>query len=185
MQATIDTKWAVLFDLDQTLVLTSAIEHLRQQRAWQQVYLSFSKTQLPPGTSQFLQRVVQVGRLGVVTNTPRPYAEKLLAYHQLQLPVVVAYHDTVQHKPHPQPLLKATEQFGLLPSQCIYIGDTVQDIVAAANAKIIPIALTWDGLLDSQEEIKLAKAFCRNWQEVLTAISGIVRSRPQEAQNAY
>jgi|SRR5713226_2639044 len=176
-----DRKWAILLDLDQTLVLTSTIEHLRRQRAWHQVYLSFSKTMLPPGTRQFIQSALRLGQLGVVTNTPRPYAEKLLAHHQLEIPVVVAYHDTVQHKPHPQPLLKAAEKFCLPPNQCIYIGDAVQDIIAAANAKVFSIALSWDGLLDGQAEIKLARAFCKNWNEVLTAINNIVGSLAKEA----
>lgn len=179
----VERKWAILLDLDQTLILTSAIQHLRQQRAWQQVYRSFSKTMLPPGTRQFIQSASRLGQLGIVTNTPRPYAEKLLAHHRLEIPVVVAYHDTAQHKPHPQPLLKAAEKFCLPPNQCIYIGDAVQDILAAANAKVVPIALTWDGLLDRQEEIKLAKTLCKNWNEVFTAINSIVGNLPMEATN--
>jgi HAD superfamily hydrolase (TIGR01549 family) len=158
----VERKWAILLDLDQTLILTSAIEHLRQQRAWQQAYASFSKTTLPPNTREFIQSASEIGQLGIVTNTPRPYAEKLLAHHRLAIPVVVAYHDTSLHKPHPQPLLKAAEKLRFSSNQCIYVGDAVQDILAAANAKAIPIALTWDGLLDRQEEIKLAKAFCKS-----------------------
>lgn len=47
-------KWGVLLDLDQTLVITDAIEPLRRQRAWFKVYNSFDQTVLPPGTTDFL-----------------------------------------------------------------------------------------------------------------------------------
>ena len=70
-----NTNWAILLDLDQTLVLTSAIQHLRNQRAWQQVYLSFSKTTLPPGTRQFIQKASRLGKLGVVTNYGGPVCQ--------------------------------------------------------------------------------------------------------------
>jgi len=78
-------QWGVLLDLDQTLVLTDAIEPLRRARAWSSVYNSFGKTTLPPGTAEFVARVGQLVKLGVVTTSPRTYAERLLTHHRLQL----------------------------------------------------------------------------------------------------
>jgi hypothetical protein len=81
-------KWGVLLDLDQTLVLTGAMELLRRRRAWSRVYKSFDQTTLPPGTVRFLSKVGELAKLGVVTTSPRTYAERLLAYHGLKLPVL-------------------------------------------------------------------------------------------------
>jgi HAD superfamily hydrolase (TIGR01549 family) len=112
-------KSAVLFDLDETLVLTSAIEPLRRLRRWSKVYASFGQTTLPPGTVDFVARLrglKNVG-LGVVTKSPRPYAEKLLKFHEIEIPVLVAYHDVGRHKPHPEGLLRAAKSLSVPPSQ--------------------------------------------------------------------
>ncbi len=170
-------KWVLLLDLDQTLVLTSALEHLRRKRAWQVVYRSFSKTVLPPGTSQFIEKASRLAHLGIVTTAPRAYAEKLLRHHQLELTVVIAYHDVTRRKPHPEPILKAAERLQVLPNQCIHVGDLVDDIVAAVRAGAVPVGLSWDGSLGGQVEANLARAICRNWNEVLTVIGDLVRPR--------
>src|SRR4051812_46602170 len=102
-------EWGVLLDLDQTLVLTHEIERLRKRRNWREVYQSFGKTELPPGTADFIRRVQAIARTGVVTSSPRPYAERLIAHHSLDVPVLVAYHDVRQKKPHPEPILRAVE----------------------------------------------------------------------------
>ena len=173
-----DFKWAVLFDLDQTLVLTADIEHLRRKRAWQEVYRSFSSTSVPPGTQSFVKSVAKIARLGVITTSPRPYAEKLLSYHNLDIPVIIAYHDVVRRKPYPDSIVKASEYFDILPGHTIYIGDLVDDILAASRAGAFPIGISWDGTLRYKATASNAYALCDNWDEVDVAISKIMRERP-------
>lgn len=162
--------WTILFDLDQTLILTSALEPLRRARDWQRVYEQFHLTSLPPGTLDFLRRVRSFAQLGIVTNTPRPYAEKLVAYHRLTIPVVVAYHHTRLHKPHPDPLLAAMTALRCRADRCCYIGDRPDDLQAALNAKLISIGLSWDRSLDSAWEIRLARPLCSNWDDVFATL---------------
>ena len=133
-------KWGVLLDLDQTLVLTDAIEPLRRRRVWSKVYRSFDQTAVPPGTAKFLSKVGELAKLGVVTTSQRTYAERLLAYHRLQLPVIVAFHDVTQRKPHPEPILKAAARLELDPAQCIHVGDQLSDIEAGIRAGARAIA---------------------------------------------
>ena len=162
--------WTIFFDLDQTLVLTSALDSLRKARAWAHVYEQFHLTSLPPGTLEFLLQVRPLAQLGIVTTTPRPYAEKLVVYHHLALPVVVAYHDTRLHKPHPEPLLAAMSRLGCSPNRCCYIGDRSDDLRAALNAGIIPIGLSWDGSLDQSWTTTLLRPICTNWSDVLNTL---------------
>src|SRR5687767_9634337 len=96
-------EFGVLLDLDQTLVLTSDIEHLRRRRDWLAVYSSFGDTRLPPSTVEFLRDLRTIATTGVVTTSPRSYAERLLRHHGLDVTVLVAYHDVRQRKPHPAP----------------------------------------------------------------------------------
>ncbi len=165
-----DKQWAIFLDLDETLVFTSQIEPLRKQRAWHQAYQSFHLTNLPPGTKAFLQRALEIAPLGVITRTPRPYAEKLLSHHQLPLRVVVAFHDTQRRKPHPDPILKAAQLYNVVPNHSFYIGDSEDDIQAAASAGALPIGLTWDNSLATKPECRLALQLCTNWDAVLEVI---------------
>ena len=172
----VNSGWAILLDLDQTLVLTSTLLDLRKRREWQQVYRLFHTTDLPPGTRQFIQNASKLGPLGIITTSPRPYAEKLVAYHQLNIPVVIAYHDARNRKPHPESVLRAAELLRVSPDRCFYVGDMGDDIMAAVNARAIPIGLSWDGSLEQQREAKLARALCKDWDEVLAFITRVISS---------
>ncbi len=166
--------WTILLDLDQTLVLTSALLPLRQQRNWQQVYASFHLTALPPGTQTFVQQARRFARLGVITTAPRAYAEKLLSYHHLNIQVIVAYHDTRLHKPDPAPILEAMRRLRASHEQCFYVGDTTEDILAAVGSQVVPIGLSWDGSLQDPQALSLAQAMCQSWGEVLTFIRNAI-----------
>lgn len=162
--------WAIFLDLDETLVFTSPIEPLRRKRLWEEAKRSFHRTSLPPGTQQFLQHARILAPLGIITMTPRPYAQGLATHHHLALPVVIAFHDTKRRKPAPDPILAAARLWQIAPSRCFYIGDTVDDITAAAEARALPIGLTWNGVLQTQSGAARALALCTNWEEVLSVI---------------
>lgn len=140
--------WAVVFDLDETLVLTSALEPLRRKGRWAEVYSAFSRTELPVGTLEFLKRISQKAQLGVVTKAPRSYAEKLLAFHRINMPVIAAYHDVKRVKPSPEALLLASHKLGIDPSQCIYVGDDGNDVRAARSAGFAPVGVCWGARMD-------------------------------------
>jgi len=165
-----------LLDLDGTLVLTADIEILRRQREWQKVYKAFNKTRLPDGTKEFITKIRGLASVGVVTTSPRPYAEKLLAYHHLEIPVLIAYHDTTRKKPNAEPILSALRKIGIPPENGIYIGDEEADIQAALNAGVIPIGLSWDGTLATQTEKKEAYAVCTDWTQVYAVIEEVINS---------
>jgi HAD superfamily hydrolase (TIGR01549 family) len=138
-----DKQWGVLFDLDETLVLTSALEGLRRARNWPAVYGRFAETLLPNGTREFLEELAESALLGVVTKSQRTYAQKLLSHHQIDIPVLVAYHDVRKQKPDPEGLLKAAAKLGLPPERCIYVGDHPDDLVAGDRAHCRPILVCW------------------------------------------
>lgn len=107
---------------------------------------------------------------------PRPYAEKLLAYHMLPIPVLVGYHDVVRRKPHPDPIAKAAATLKIPCSQCVYIGDEPDDIVAAASAGAVPVGLSWDGSLITKKEATIAVGVCANWNEVMELLKNLIDS---------
>jgi HAD superfamily hydrolase (TIGR01662 family) len=162
-------EWAVLFDLDETLVLTSALEPLRKARRWKEVYAGFPKTSLPDGTLEFLKKLSGKVKLGVVTKSPASYAEKLLAHHKIEIAVLVAFHDVKKLKPDPEALLLAAEKLGIEASRCIYVGDDANDVQAAKAAQCTPVGVCWG----RQAEIGLS-SICTSWDEVYDQILGLI-----------
>jgi HAD superfamily hydrolase (TIGR01549 family) len=163
--------WAVMFDLDETLVLTGALESLRRRRRWTEVYASLDQTRLPRGTLQFLRKVSQMAKLAVVTKAIGPYAKRLLAHHGINIPVVVAYYDVKRVKPDPEGLLLASQRLGVAPSRCIYVGDDENDVRAARSAGFAPIGVCWGTSMDIGLE-----SVCTSWDqaydEILRLIAG-------------
>ncbi|HLC71547.1 MAG TPA: HAD family hydrolase [Candidatus Nanoarchaeia archaeon] len=95
----------------------------------------------PPHTEETIELLSKKYSLGIVTSRIResvyeaPALSKLQKYFQ----TVVAYQDTDNHKPHPEPLFLACERLQVKPQQAIYVGDVENDITAgkAAGMKVI------------------------------------------------
>ena len=165
---------AVLLDLDETLVLTGVLEPLRKRKSWPEVYAGFPRTELPPGTLAFIARLKAVAnvQLGVVTKSPRTYAERLLKFHGLDVPVLIAYHDVTRHKPHPDALIKAAERLNITLERCVYIGDHPDDVAAAVAAPCMAVTIDWktgDG-----RNVDVAGETCRSWDEVYHRVIRII-----------
>ncbi|MBI4426552.1 MAG: HAD family hydrolase [Candidatus Kerfeldbacteria bacterium] len=83
--------------------------------------------------------LVELGKryaLGVVSSRLHASINSLLDYFDLDglFPVRVGFEDTLEHKPHPAPLLFGAQKLGLSVSQVVYVGDAATDIEAAKAA---------------------------------------------------
>jgi phosphoglycolate phosphatase-like HAD superfamily hydrolase len=129
------TSFGVLIDLDQTLVDSSALKPLRDARDWRQVHSSLHLSQVYEFADSFLGAINRSQLpYGIVTSAPRAYAESMIRHHGLQVPVVTAFHDTREHKPHAAPLVHGLQALGV--SMGVYIGDDDIDARAAESAGI-------------------------------------------------
>ena len=87
-----------------------------------------------------LQKVIEILSkkyvLAVATSRSRagiysiPQLNNLKGYFK----ITISYEDTKNHKPHPAPLLLASEKLGIIPSLCLYVGDSKTDAIAAKAA---------------------------------------------------
>ena len=99
---------------------------------------------LTDGVEETLQELNKNYTLGIVTGRVReriyeiPALAKLKKYFQ----VTVAYQDTTNHKPHPEPLHFACDKLQVKPNEAVYIGDVENDVIAgkAADMKTILFA---------------------------------------------
>lgn len=135
---------SVIFDLDQTLVDSSNLQHARHQRNWSLVYSLIPQSRLYPGMDTILKAIKEKGfRIAIVSTAPRPYVEKMLAFHHIPADCIVAYHDAKPIKPHPAPMFKALELLNASPNETISFGDRAIDILSSRSAGIWSVACFW------------------------------------------
>ncbi|MBC7233560.1 MAG: HAD family hydrolase [Chloroflexi bacterium] len=126
-------------------------EQLREaQRRWVEWAQPIAYLARPfPGVVPLLKRLRQAGyRLGIVTSRPHRSVEITPAAMELAslVDLLVARDDTVEGKPHPEPVLYALNQLALAPEQAVYVGDAHYDIEAGQRAGCLTILATWDGV---------------------------------------
>jgi pyrophosphatase PpaX len=98
------------------------------------------------GVDDVLVRLAAAGAaIGVATSKSRDAVD--LAF-SIQPPVVgfqaiVTVEDSVQHKPHPEPVLTAIARLGAEPADAVYVGDAPYDIEAAVAAGCGAVGVTW------------------------------------------
>lgn len=100
------------------------------------------ETRLFPGIEELLDELESRGlRWGIVTNKPGRFTLPLLQKLGLNTRVacVVSGGDTVNSKPHPEPLLAASNALAVSPGECIYLGDDLRDVQASLAAGMEPV----------------------------------------------
>ncbi|ARU31217.1 phosphoglycolate phosphatase [Sulfuriferula sp. AH1] len=111
-------------------------------------------SQLFPGMMELLDELETRGiPWGVVTNKPARLTTPLLDALGLldRAASVVSGDSCVNSKPHPEPILTACREIGVLPSTCVYIGDAERDI-EAAHACGMPAIIAEYGYIGPQDD---------------------------------
>lgn len=165
-----------IFDLDQTLIDSSRIKELREQKKWTDVYKKINEGWVREfeGISELLSYLHKSNiKTAIVTSTPRSYLKKILDKFNWKIDVSVCYHDTKRKKPHPEPIFKALEKMGVKPDEyhkVFSFGDRDVDIIASNRAGVISVACLWG----CEDEVSLRnsqpKIILENVSEVYTKI---------------
>ncbi len=113
-----------------------------------------------PGVEQLLQDLAGDGRkLGIVTSKRRKSVAR--AFEVLDIgsffDAVVTAEDTVEHKPHPEPVLRALRLLGSELAEAAFVGDSPFDVGAGKAAGLFSVAVSWGGL-HSEERLREAGA---------------------------
>lgn len=92
--------------------------------------------------------------LAVLTNKPEQTAREVCAYFLSSWPFthISGQLDGVPHKPHPGQALEIISDWGIEPSECLYMGDTSTDMETAKNAGFIAVGCSWG--FRSREELE-------------------------------
>lgn len=84
-------------------------------------------------------------KMAVVTSKKQPMAKRGLKCCGLEafISAVVGCDDTVNNKPHPEPMLKAAEILGIAPENCICVGDSPFDLQSGRRAGALTAAVAY------------------------------------------
>ncbi len=103
-------------------------------------------------------------RMAIVSSSSKEIVMRMLIATKLSsyFEFIVGHEDTDKHKPNPEPILEAIKRLKIKHDECIYIGDQPYDIMAAREAGVKVIGVTWGSgnreILESYEpHIILAK----------------------------
>ena len=134
--------------IDAINVLTDSSSEKEVKRIWeigcrqeQGVEYDAKLLAMPEGAGRTIEILSKNYLLGIATSRVEEsvYGYPELAQLKKYFTVTVSYQDTTNHKPHPEPLLLAAQKLRVESDECIYIGDTENDIKAAraAGMKVI------------------------------------------------
>jgi len=93
-----------------------------------------------PETKRVLEELRDRGKkVAIASGKYRFKILKLMEVHgmaELIPEVVIGYHDTENHKPSPDPILKAISHFDVPKETIVYVGDSPHDALASKNAGV-------------------------------------------------
>ncbi|HEX4306494.1 MAG TPA: HAD-IA family hydrolase [Solirubrobacterales bacterium] len=143
---------AVIFDLDDTLLDSSALTDARDRREWRKVLSGLGSVRPFEVAEDEVEVVDLPGEVrargmavGLLTHSPENYAEALLKRHGIKVGAMVTGSDGFPNKPDPGGLLAVAKELGVEPGECAYVGDAVGDFGAAAAAGMVSIGVSWSG----------------------------------------
>lgn len=125
-------------------------------RVWRTAYARESP-QLLPAARAVVRNLARRFTLGLVTSGSRDRVSIQLEDLGLreQFAVRVCSEDASRRKPHPAPLQMALRLAGLAPEDCVYVGDSPQDIEMARRAGVRSIGIP--GPFPTERGLRLAR----------------------------
>ena len=128
----------------------------RADRLWRRHYAK-RPSLLVPGARRVLQTLGRRYALGLVTSGDRNRVCTQLRKFGLTraFRARVCGGDTQEKKPDPAPLLMALRQMKLTPQECVYVGDTPEDLQMARAAGMRAIAVL--GPFPTEKRLRAAK----------------------------
>lgn len=108
-----------------------------------QYIVHMETARLIPGAAETMHALAGRYPICLITSERRQNAAHILKRLGLDRDILymVTRDDVVNFKPHPEPLLRAARLLGVMPSQCIYIGESPFDVQAGVKAGVYTIGV--------------------------------------------
>ena len=136
---------------------------MEADKVWR-TYYADHQPRLMAGAKEVLEQLRRRHRLGLVTSGDRERVEKQLREFALlrTFRARVCGGETERNKPDPSPLLAVLKKVRLSAEECVYVGDTPEDVAMSRGAGVRAIAVlgpfpTEKRLRDAKPEFLLEK----------------------------
>ena len=132
---------AIIFNLDNTLLRTDELNAFRQPMGPPLDVQTARRAREVSGVYEAVSEIAQDVPIGVVTNSPRTYTERLLGEYFHDVPWRITTTGPVNrlYKPFGASIKKAVSTLGSDPSRTAYIGANRHDTLAAYQAGVRPV----------------------------------------------
>jgi pyrophosphatase PpaX len=115
---------------------------MEADRLWRKAYAK-ERPALLPGARSTLRALARNYQMGLVTSGSRNRVRKQIRQFEFAhyFKVCVYSEDAPKKKPHPAPLERALARLKANPEECVYVGDTPEDIQMARRAGVHAIGV--------------------------------------------
>jgi len=151
-------------------------------RIWRACYAKH-RPKLMAGARRVLAQLSRRHKLGLVTSGDRNRVTQQLREFRLlrAFRTRVCGGDLEEKKPHPAPLRMALRKMAIAPAQCVYVGDTPEDIEMARAAGVRAIAVL--GPFPTEKRLRAVRP--EFLLDDLRKLPGLLRELYGEAQRPF
>lgn len=121
------------------------------------------------GIPETLQALKERGiKIAVLSNKPHAQTPKVVeAYFGTIFDAVQGQSDTVRKKPSPDGALLIAEKLGVMPEECLYVGDTNVDMQTGNAAGMFTLGVLWGFRTEQELRENNAKVIISEPKEIL------------------
>ena len=129
---------------------------MEADKLWR-TYYSEHRPKLMEGAREVVEQIARRHRLGLVTSGDRNRVESQLREFALlrKFRTRVCGGETERNKPDPSPLLAALEKMKVKAEECVYVGDTPEDLEMSRAAEVRAIAVL--GPFPTEQRLRAAE----------------------------
>ena len=146
------------------------------EKVWFESYTKLMEgVSLFPGAKDFLNEIKNNHKIGLVTVGSIKRITKEINRYRLEnvFDSIITEEDTKKLKPDPEALFVCANKLKVNPKDCVYVGDSRGDILAARNADMISVAVTWGYHDISILEEAGPEHVAKNFNELYDIIKGL------------
>jgi HAD superfamily hydrolase (TIGR01509 family) len=147
----------ILAELKKKYKFKETVVDLREERRYHYFKFLGERDITFAGVKKVLRDLRLNKKLAIATGSSRvTFAHSTDKDFQEMFDVVITINDVKNGKPHPEQLIKAAKKMKVKPSECLVIGDSIYDCMAAKAAKMDSVGVLTG--FTSEKELKKAGA---------------------------
>lgn len=109
------------------------------------------------GVTELVEKLKQNGiKIGCITNKVEPIAYNIINHFFGGMDVIYGQVDGIPNKPDPTLTIKAFNDLGIKPQECLFVGDTAVDMETAHNSGAVALGVLWG--FRTEDELRNAGA---------------------------